>query len=113
MAHVTIDQARSGMILAAEVTDRRGRLLMPAGRELTDKHLAAFRMWGVAGMEVCGDEPEPAVPVFDEATLAQAEEVVRELFSLVGFDHPFLRELEAIARSRAARDLVRGPRGTP
>lgn len=111
MPRVNLDQVRSGMVLASEVTDRRGRLLMPGGRTLTDRHLAAFRMWGVATIDILGDEvPEPSELVFDEATLARADEMVRDLFAVAGLEHALLRELGAVARTRIARELMRADR---
>lgn len=108
MPRVNIDQARSGMVLAAEVRDRRGRLLMPDGKTLTERHLEAFRMWGVSFIEILGEDiPEAAEPVLDEATLARADEIVRDLFAVAGLEHACLRELGALARTRIAHELVR------
>ena len=95
------------MILADEVVDRRGRLLMPAGRELGERHLDAFRMWGVERIEIEGEGPaeEPEVP-FDESVLAEADEKVERLFANAGPDHPFLDALRELARLRMAKRLV-------
>lgn len=40
------------MVLAADVKDRRGRLIMPSGTTITDRHLRSFKMWGVTHVEV-------------------------------------------------------------
>lgn len=108
MAVVTLEQAHAGMVLATDVKDRRGRLLMPAGRELTEKHLEAFRMWGVSGFEVEGGPAaeEPPRPVFDDATLERADRETDLLFSNAPDDHPFLKELRGIARLRVAEALT-------
>ena len=106
MAVVPLDQVQAGTVLAGEVRDRRGRLLMPAGRELTEKHLEAFRMWGVASVEIDGGPTEePPARVFDEATLARAEWEANALFANASEAHPFLDELRALARLRIAGTL--------
>ena len=87
---------------------------MPAGREVTDRHLEAFRMWGVPSIEIEGEEDtEAPTPDLDPDVLAVAEDRVSELFALAGADHPFLRALMDIARVRVARELQRLRGGTP
>jgi hypothetical protein len=106
MAVVTLDQAQVGMVLASDVRDRRGRLLMPAGRELTAKHVEAFRMWGVVSVEIeGGPEKEPPRRVFDDATLERADWETDLLFANASDAHPFLTELRAIARLRVAEAI--------
>ena len=106
MAVVTLEQAHAGMILATDVKDRRGRLLMPAGRELTDKHVEAFRMWGVLSVDIQGGPSnEPPRRVFDEATLERADWETDLLFTNASEPHPFLKELRAIARLRIAEAI--------
>jgi hypothetical protein len=108
MAQITLDQARAGMVLAAGVYDRRGRLLMPCARELNEGNLTAFRMWGVSTLEIVGEQPEaPREPELDEGTLARADEHVARLFVNAGPAHPFLDELRKVARLRRARSLAR------
>ena len=110
MAQVTLDQALVGMVLASNVHDRRGRLLMPAGKELTERHLAAMRMWGVSLIEVEGEGPEvESEPDFDEEILARADAEIDDLFSNAGEDHPLLAELRKLARVRVAREIARAP----
>lgn len=57
MAQIAVDQVQAGMVLAAEVQDRRGRLLIPSGRELDSKHVQALKMWGITRVEIQGDDP--------------------------------------------------------
>ena len=107
MAVVALDQVHAGMVLADDVRDRRGRLLMPTGRELTEKHLEAFRMWGVGSVDIAGaPTKEPPRRVFDEAILARADWETDLLFTNASDDHAFLKELRAIARMRIAETLA-------
>lgn len=107
MAVVALDQVHAGMVLADDVRDRRGRLLMPSGRELTEKHLEAFRMWGVASVDIEGGPAKEAPRrVFDEKILARADWETDLLFTNASEDHPFLKELRAIARLRVAETLA-------
>jgi hypothetical protein len=107
MASVSIDQTRAGMVLAADVVDRRGRLLIPAGRALSEKHVGALRMWGVDHVEIQGEHVEegPATTVAPEQ-LAQAEQEVGELFRNASGDHPFLSHLRRVSAERRALALA-------
>jgi len=102
LATLTLDQARPGMMLAAEVFDRRGRLLMRPDTELTEKHLESLRMWGVThvDVDVADDEPE-LVEQLDPEVVAEVEAELDELFANAGPPHPFLDGLREAARAAA------------
>ena len=104
MSTISVEQAASGMVLAADVLDRRGRLLIPAGRALAQKHVDALRMWGVERIDVVGDAPKRAAnPEIPPAVLSQAREEVELLFRNAGGEHPFLEALKSVSTQRRAR----------
>lgn len=112
MALVHIDNLTAGMVLARNVCDRSGRLLLPAGAELTAKHFGIFRMWGVLEAEIVGDSPagednEAAANLeLDPAALAKAREEIERLFVHNDFEHPAIKELMRLCVDRrAARAL--------
>ena len=107
VAHLTLDQARPGMILATDVMDRRGRLLVPRGKELTERHLGALRMWGVPNIEIEGDDPESdGLAPIDAEVLGRAEAEVAEIFANAREAHPFLDTLRGLSVARRARDIA-------
>lgn len=98
MAIITIDNLAPGMLLKSNVCDRSGRLLLPAGNELTEKHLRIFRTWGVLEADVAGDAALETVPSsngedIDPALLADAEAAVAGLFVHNDPEHPAIGEL--------------------
>lgn len=102
MAMLSIDNLEAGMVLAKDVLDRNGRMLLGAGAELTQKHLVTFRTWGVteAAIEGIEEEEEALTPLpadVDPEALAAAEEQLLPLFSLAGTEHPAMRELLRLA----------------
>lgn len=106
MPMISVDQAAPGMVLAGPITDRRGRLLIPAGKSLTDKHMNALRMWGIAQLEIEGDEPEDATPsAVEPALLAQAEEDLKPFFSHADLSHPFMQKFFDYCALRRARKI--------
>ncbi len=96
------------MVLAEAVTDRRGRLLMPAGRALEEKHLRALPMWGVDQIEIEGEEPRGEPERETELApwaVARAGEEVGNLFLHANTAHPVMKELHALRLQRRALEI--------
>ena len=108
MTVVHIDNMTPGMVLSRDVCDRSGRMLLPAGAELTEKHFSIFRMWGVLEVEIVGEsvaedgEIAPHEEQLDPALLAEARLVVERLFVYNDPDHPAIKELMRICTERRA-----------
>ena len=60
MGKVNLENLKPGMILAAKVTERGGRVLLGAGMELTEKHISIFRKWGITEADVQNISQEEA-----------------------------------------------------
>lgn len=106
MAIIPIDRLEAGMTLKANVCDRSGRLLLPAGAELADKQLKIFRTWGVTEADILlGPDEELAESAGDDTTidplvLADAEQAVARMFRFNDIQHPMIHELMRICRER-------------
>jgi len=108
MAHIPVEKAEAGMVLAEPVLDRRGRLLMPAGRELEEKHLEALPMWGIAHVQVEGEGMPDEGKLMEEMApwaVAQAGEEVAHRFVHADVTHPVMKELRALAIRRRTREI--------
>lgn len=107
MSLVLLEQAQPGMVLAGDIRDKQGRLLLPAGRELTERALESLRYWGVGTVQVLGEapppEPDEAVP---PEVLAQARRDTDERFRNAGWPHPLLDVLHSMAVTRRAREMA-------
>jgi hypothetical protein len=107
LASVPIDNLVPGMVLSRDVCDRSGRLLLPAGAELTEKHFSIFRMWGVFEAEIVGEEAahDAELPLhvdLDPVLLAVAQNHVQLLFVHNDQDHPAIKELIRFCIERRA-----------
>ncbi len=114
LATVAVDDLEAGMVLADEVRDQQGRLLMPSGTELTDRHLRAFQLWGIPSVRIRsgGDAAEPAEAPISPAELAAARDLVLGRLRDNDPAHPFMAELVQLCSLREARRLSReGRRG--
>ena len=112
MAMLATDLLESGMILKSAVCDKSGRLLRPAGAELTDKHLKIFRTWGIGGADIDNGNEETisttvvAVDVNDPVLIAEAQRLVSELFIHNDHQHPLIQELIRICVERQVNSGV-------
>jgi hypothetical protein len=111
VALIPVEQAELGMVLSSPVTDRRGRLIMPAGKALEEKHLDALPMWGISHIEVEGAGPETHDDPLEKVApwaLAQAGEEMDGLFLHANNSHPVIRELKALRTARRALAIQGG-----
>lgn len=109
MGMVPLDNLTVGMVLAAEVHDRTGRILLGPGEALTEKHLMIFRTWGVAEADIEGvdGETSPALPAeVDPAALAAAAEALSPIFRHANLDHPAMREMLRLSALRKVLNAV-------
>jgi hypothetical protein len=111
---VNVDDLEVGMVLADEVRDQQGRLLMPAGTELTARHLRAFRLWGILGVRIQAKDqaPVPVEPPLSPEQLEQGRAAVLDRLRETDPAHPLIAELVQYCAVREARRLFQeAPRG--
>ena len=109
MPIVSVDQAAAGMVLANPVTDRRGRLLIPAGQALSDRHVDALKMWGVASLDIEGDEEVEVVASISPEALEAARAELSPFYRHMDLDHPFVRVLFDHKAQQNAREAASAP----
>jgi hypothetical protein len=111
MSIVSTENLIPGMLLAADVRDRNGRLLLKAGAELTDKHLYILRTWGIVEAEVVNaDENQQAsagAVAMDPELWAGILAEITPLFRHTDLSHPAIKEL---MRIRVIREALNGNR---
>jgi hypothetical protein len=109
MGTVNISGLEPGMVISADVKDRLGRVLLGAGKELTEKHIRLFKMWGVTEAEVQGVEQEDVAAresaAFDPERVQAAEQMTAELFAFSGLEHPAMKELARLSTLRRIRSI--------
>jgi hypothetical protein len=105
---VSVDDLEPGMLLAEEVRDQQGRLLMPAGTELTERHLRAFQLWGILSVRIRAADaaPDPAAVPLSPEQLAEGEALVLARLRETDPAHPLIVELVRWCAEREARRLA-------
>ena len=112
MGLLTAADLEPGLVLAKDVTDGRGRILLRAGNALSEKHLGILKKWGIHEVDVEGHGEEDAESIsedqLDPMLLEQAKEKVSDLFRHTDRKHPFIKDLFHQTTVRLARKMMVG-----
>jgi len=95
MAQIRIKDIEPGMVLSEDVVDKNGRFILGKGAELAQKHIMAFKAWGISSVSVEGDEPvreEVKRDVSDEMMQTIKAEI-SERFTNSNTEHVFIKAL--------------------
>lgn len=77
--HVALDDASAGMVLAGDLRDHQGTVLLARGAVLSDAQLAALRRRGVASVPVVDDGvPAPELEAARERLAARLAHLYRK-----------------------------------
>ena len=95
MGVISTSKLESGMVLAGEVRDVNGRLLLAKGEEIQPSHIRVFKMWGVSEVNIVGDvETEEKVEAgIDPDVWEETKESTALIFQHVDREHPALSVL--------------------
>ena len=96
MPRLSTALVQPGMILAEDVNAPGGQLIAGTGAVLSEKHLTAFRTWGISAVVIT----EGSGPAVDPTALAEARRLVAPRFAGQPTDHAAVRELFRIAVER-------------
>ena len=109
MFAVPTDKLQPGKILAEEVRDINGRLLLARGNEIADNHIRIFKIWGVS--EVAVEGPDKGGDKFDPdlnpEIFEQVHTTVLSLFRHTDLEHPIIKNIFNLAvQFRCKHNLI-------
>ena len=109
MYAVPTDKLKPGKILAEEVRDINGRLLLARGNEIADNHIRIFKIWGVS--EVAVEGPDKGGDKFDPdlnpEIFEQVHTTVLSLFRHTDLEHPIIKNIFNLAvQFRCEHNLI-------
>ena len=110
MGKIKIENIKSGMIVATDVKDYRGSVLLTAGEKILDKNIKIFKMWGITEVDVrdhnSKDNIDGDKDSLDQTHLIDAKEHVQNLFKHVDLQHPANTELYRLCIKRLAKQEI-------
>ena len=98
-----------GMILAKDVKDRTGRVLLIAGNRLSENHTKIFRAWGIT--EICTESDVSSKDLEKKEVDTQSpaykkvEKKLRELFRYTDMNNPVVKELFQLSLERKMKEI--------
>lgn len=99
-----LEKLMFGMVLAQNVKDRNGRVLLTAGQAINENNLKMLKAWGITDVfvNIQGEKPEAVPPPQKEAPVkvGKAEQEMRDLFRNADMRHPAVRELFNLCLAR-------------
>lgn len=95
MGTIHINMLEPGMVLADEVRDLNGRLLLEKGKTIQPKHFKRFKTWGITEVDICGNNEgkNESKPDFDPEQYEKIKEFTRHMFRYNDLDHPVIKEI--------------------
>lgn len=109
MGLTQVDDFKPGMILASDLKSPQGRMLLPKGSQLTDKHIRTCKIWGIVEGDILGEDSqtEELPVVLDPLLLEKARLLAKSYFCLTDLRHPLVREAAKLFIERTALSLSR------
>ena len=99
MGTVYTDKLKPGMVVAEEVRDVNGRLLLGKGNSIEPSHVRIFKIWGITEVKVHGEigiKDMPAQHIQPEL-LEKIKNRTSYIFSRADMDHPAIKEIFRLA----------------
>jgi HD-like signal output (HDOD) protein len=95
MGIIHINKLEPGMVLADEVRDISGRLLLGKGKTIQPDHFRVFNIWGVTEVNIRGNngDKEEAKPNLDPKQIEKIKESTLQVFSHNDLNHPAIKEI--------------------
>lgn len=110
MGIINLEDIKVDMVLAKDIKDRSGRVLLAGGSNINEKHLRVFKMWGITEADIQGvEKDEIAANIFaqmDQQLFRAAETKTRARFRHANMEHPFIKELFRLLIIRLVRTKV-------
>ena len=109
MYAVPTDKLKPGKILAEEVRDINGRLLLARGNEIADNHIRIFKIWGVSEVTVEGPDKggDKFDPDLNPEKFEQVHTTVLSLFRHTDLEHPIIKNIFNLAvQFRCKHNLI-------
>lgn len=104
MGKINLENLEPGMVLAGDVKQVSGEILLAAGAVLTERHLHIFKKWGITEVDIEGVSKEVAIArsldQLDPELLKRADQHMATLFQWNDPKLVFIEELKRLCKMR-------------
>lgn len=107
MPRVKLDAVTEGMLVAADVKNMDDMLLIPAGCELSARHIKILRTWGISEIQIDGEEKNSTTLLkISPEVLQRLDAELRKLFWQFDAGSAAQQEIFKLALRRRARAAI-------
>ena len=95
MGIIHINKLEPGMVLADDVRDLSGKLLLGKGKAIVPDHFRVFKIWGVTEVNICGNngDKREIKPDLNSEQYKKIKELTQQVFRHNNFEHPAIKEI--------------------
>jgi HD-like signal output (HDOD) protein len=95
MGMVHINSLKPGMVLADEVRDLSGKLLIGKGKKIMPNHFRVLKIWGVTEVNIRSnnDDKKEIKPDFTSEQYKNIYEITQQVFRYNDCEHPAIKEI--------------------
>ena len=95
MGIIHINDLKPGMVLADEVRDLTGKLLLEKGKTILQDHFRVFKIWGVTEVNICGNngDKKEIKPDFNSEEYKKIKETTQKVFRHNDCENPAIKEI--------------------
>ncbi len=109
MPKVKLEALQPGMVVTADVKNMDDMLLIPAGCELSEKHINILQSWGVTDVEVdsagSGDASKDPLQQLAPEVLERLKEETKALFWSLNLNNAVEQEVYNLVLRRRVRQM--------
>ncbi len=107
MTDILLEDVTAGSVLNADVSDRKGNILLREGMTLSTRHISLLLAQGITHVDIiAGHGGSPHDPPM--LSLEQATELIDQRFRNTDAEHPLIQELKRICIQRRQLNPLKG-----
>ncbi len=110
MGIINVVDLRPGMVLASNLESRHGRLLLPEGSMLEERHLRILRIWGVTEVDIDGVDSDTAeaatVMDIDPEVFRCCDAFLNPFFQNTGLDQEAVQEMFRVCLLQTSQGMA-------
>ncbi len=109
MGILNLNDLKDGMVLAADIKNKHGNILIKEGNTLTAKHILLMKAWGITEADVVGFDKDQVekeeMHALSPELIEAIEKELRAVFPPCD-NHPVMAEIYRIARKLKLRQAA-------
>lgn len=112
MPKVSLKEVSVGLVLAADVTNRNGMVLLRQGMTITERQINVLKTWGITHVDIEGNGNETPLAELIAAHpeyMTEAERQAQQRFAHADGKHPLFQTLIPLWKQRFVLNRLKQP----